>query len=61
MTSSVSADTSASWQELAAVPLLATLPVEAGLATWLLEQAAASPRAQVELPGTQQELAELLG
>jgi CRP/FNR family transcriptional regulator, cyclic AMP receptor protein len=39
----------------------ATLPVEARLATWLLEQAAATPHARFELPGTQQELAELLG
>ncbi|MGP4049931.1 Crp/Fnr family transcriptional regulator [Streptomyces sp. 2A115] len=39
----------------------ATLPVEARLATWLLAQAAASPQATVELPGTQQELADLLG
>lgn len=39
----------------------ATLPVEARLATWLLERAAAHPQAQVELPGTQQDLAELLG
>ncbi|MFI6586749.1 Crp/Fnr family transcriptional regulator [Embleya sp. NPDC050493] len=39
----------------------ATLPVEARLATWLLTQAAASARARVELPGTQQDLADLLG
>ncbi|MEU4719519.1 Crp/Fnr family transcriptional regulator [Nonomuraea dietziae] len=39
----------------------ATLPVEARLATWLLARAAASPHARVELPGTQQELADLLG
>lgn len=39
----------------------ATLPVQARLATWLLAQAAASPQARVELPGTQQELADLLG
>lgn len=38
-----------------------TLPVEARLAAWLLAQAAASPQAEVELPGTQQELADLLG
>lgn len=39
----------------------ATLPVEARLATWLLERSAATPHARVELPGTQQELAESLG
>jgi CRP/FNR family transcriptional regulator len=49
------------WQQQERFAGAATLPVEARLATWLLAQAAASPRAQVELPGTQQELAELLG
>ncbi|PUB30120.1 CRP/FNR family transcriptional regulator [Promicromonospora sp. AC04] len=39
----------------------ATLPVEARLATWLLEQAEGSSRAHIELPGTQQDLADLLG
>ena len=38
-----------------------TMPVEARLAAWLLERADASPGAHVELPGTQQELADLLG
>lgn len=39
----------------------ATLPVEARPATWLLTQAAASGQARAELPGTQQDLADLLG
>ncbi|GAA2796013.1 Crp/Fnr family transcriptional regulator [Nonomuraea dietziae] len=39
----------------------AMLPVEARLASWLLARAAASSRARVELPQTQQELADLLG
>lgn len=38
-----------------------TMPVEARLAAWLLERADASPGTHVELPGTQQELADLLG
>ncbi|MGW4896682.1 Crp/Fnr family transcriptional regulator [Kitasatospora sp. NPDC004240] len=39
----------------------ATLPVEARLAAWLLTRAAASARGEVQLPGTQQDLADLLG
>ncbi|MEV7520634.1 Crp/Fnr family transcriptional regulator [Streptomyces sp. NPDC091371] len=39
----------------------ATLPVEARLAGWLLARAAESTGGRVELPGTQQDLADLLG
>ncbi|WP_326690666.1 MULTISPECIES: Crp/Fnr family transcriptional regulator [unclassified Streptomyces] len=39
----------------------ATLPVEARLASWLLARTAAAAQARVELPRTQQELADLLG
>ena len=39
----------------------ATLTVEARLAAWLLERAGAAAGSRLELPGTQQELADLLG
>ncbi|MEU2723080.1 Crp/Fnr family transcriptional regulator [Streptomyces smyrnaeus] len=39
----------------------ATLPAQARLSAWLLEQAAALPGGRVPLPGTQQALADLLG
>nr|WP_206440163.1 Crp/Fnr family transcriptional regulator [Streptomyces scabichelini] len=39
----------------------ATLPAEARLSAWLLDQAAAVPGCRVPLPGTQQVLADLLG
>ncbi|MFE9388505.1 Crp/Fnr family transcriptional regulator [Streptomyces sp. NPDC006784] len=39
----------------------ATLPAEARVAAWLLEQAAAAPGTRVVLPGGQQALADLLG
>ncbi|WP_345443881.1 Crp/Fnr family transcriptional regulator [Actinoallomurus vinaceus] len=39
----------------------ATLPAEARLSAWLLDQAAAAPGRRVPLPGTQQALADLLG
>jgi CRP/FNR family cyclic AMP-dependent transcriptional regulator len=39
----------------------ATQPVAGRLATWLLTRAAESPLSRAELPGTQRELADLLG
>ncbi|WP_432110066.1 Crp/Fnr family transcriptional regulator [Streptomyces sp. AA1529] len=39
----------------------ATLPAEARVAAWLLEQAATAPGTRVPLPGGQQALADLLG
>lgn len=39
----------------------ATLPTDARLSAWLLDQAAAAPGRRVPLPGSQQALADLLG
>lgn len=39
----------------------ATLPAEARLSAWLLDRASGAPGCRVPLPGTQQDLADLLG
>ncbi|WP_251050511.1 Crp/Fnr family transcriptional regulator [Streptomyces sp. ISL-86] len=43
------------------ITMTATMPAEARLAAWLLNEAASDARGSIALPGTQQVLADLLG